>query len=451
MPTVPETANVLSDVIDQRPMGRLQLELIGLCVILAAIDGFDTQVMGFLVGPMAESLGLPAASFGPVFASTLLGLMIGALSLAPLADRIGRKKVLLGCVATFSVFSLLTALTQSYEQLLLVRFLTGLGLGGAIPNLIALVCEYTPRRHARSAVTLVFCGMPLGAMAAGLIAEHVLPALGWRAVFICGALLPLVFADLLWRSLPESVEFLSRTAANREQVARIVSRLVPGLETLPDTLFDRPRTKAPRISPRRLFEDGMWRRTLLLWLPYAMNLLILYSIMSWVPTVLSSARLPAHTGIQAIVLFSLGGVLGSLAQGRLMDALGAHRVLIAEFLVYQVLVLLLVMLPLQAASFLTLLLLMGVLIQGAQAGLNALAAELYPQEIRSTGIGWALGIGRIGSILGPLLGGLMVGLGWHVQQVFMAALIPSLIALCALLAIHLGQRRANASHPTPTY
>src|SRR5450830_294785 len=173
MQTVPATENVLSDVIDQRPMGRLQFELIGLCVILAAIDGFDTQVMGFLVGSMAESLGLPAASFGPVFASTLLGLMIGALSLAPLADRIGRKKVLLGCVATFSLFSLCTALSHNYEQLLLARFLTGLGLGGAIPNLIALVCEYTPRRHARSAVTLVFCGMPLGAMAAGLVAEQV--------------------------------------------------------------------------------------------------------------------------------------------------------------------------------------------------------------------------------------------------------------------------------------
>ncbi|EJM88411.1 MFS transporter [Pseudomonas sp. GM60] len=451
MQTVPETENVLSDVIDQRPMGRLQLELIGLCVILAAIDGFDTQVMGFLVGPMAESLGLQPASFGPVFASTLLGLMVGALSLAPLADHIGRKKVLLGCVVTFSVFSLFTAVTQTYEQLLLARFLTGLGLGGAIPNLIALVCEYTPKRHARSAVTLVFCGMPLGAMAAGLIAEQLLPALGWRAVFICGALLPLIIADLLWRSLPESVEFLSRTPANRDHVLRIVSRLAPNLKTLPDSLFNRPLTTAPRVSPRRLFEQGMWRRTLLLWLPYAMNLLILYSIMSWVPTVLSSAQLPAHTGIQAIVLFSLGGVIGSLVQGKLMDALGAHRVLIAQFLAYQVLVLLLVMLPLQAASFLTILFLMGVLVQGAQAGLNALAAELYPQEIRSTGIGWALGVGRIGSILGPLLGGLMVGLGWHVQQVFMAALIPSLIALCALLAIHFSQRRYNASHPTPTY
>ncbi|KZP71723.1 MFS transporter [Enterobacter hormaechei] len=441
MQPMPDPKNILSEVIDQRPLGRLQYQVIGLCTILAAIDGFDTQVVGFLVGPMAASLGVAPASFGLVFASTLLGLMVGALSLGPLADRIGRKKVLLGCVMIFSLFSIFTALANSYDQLLLARFLTGLGLGGAIPNLVALICEYTPKRYSRSAVTLIFCAIPLGAMVAGLVARLLLPTIGWRTVFLCGAFLPLFIAHLLWLRLPESVEFLSRSAANRPQVLKIISSLAPELKTLPDSLFNRSQTTTLRISPRRLFEQGMWRRTLLLWLPYAMNLLILYSIMSWIPTVLSSARFPADTGIMAIMLFSFGGAIGSLAQGKVMDMLGASRVLIGQFFCYQLLVLLLVMLPLRAENFLTILMLMGTMVQGAQAGLNALAAELYPQEIRSTGIGWALGMGRIGSIIGPLFGGLMIGLGWQVQQIFMAALAPGMIALCALLTIHFSQRR----------
>lgn len=434
-------SNLLGEVIDHRPMSPMQLEVVALCTLVAVLDGFDTQIIGFLVSPIAGSLGASPAAFGSVFAAGLFGLMLGALGLAPLADKIGRKKVLLASILTFGVFSLLTAYVQSFEQLVIARLLTGLGLGGAIPNLVALASEYSPRRYARISVTLLFCGMPLGAMIAGTTADQLLEAWGWRNLFLIGGALPLVVALVVLLRLPESMEFLTRNPRNRAQIEGIVQRLAPGLARLPASLLARRLPTQARIPMSRLFVDGMWRRTLLLWLPYSMNLLILYFIMSWVPTVLVAANEPLSMGIQAIILFSLGGVLGSLAQGWVMNRLGAVRVLIAEFCGYLSLVLLLSQMPITLLSFLSVMLALGVLVQGAQAGLNALAAEIYAQEIRSTGVGWALGVGRIGSILGPVLGGLMLARDWSLQQMFIAALLPGLIALSATLVIRFAQVR----------
>lgn len=436
--------SALGGVIDNRQIGAKQYEVLALCLLVAVLDGFDTQVVGFLVKPMADSLAIAPSAFGPVFAAALFGLMIGALLLAPLSDCIGRKKVLLASVLTFGLFALMTAFVEQYDELLLVRFLTGLGLGGAIPNLVALAAEYMPRRASRTAVTLVFCGMPLGAMLAGLTAQPVLAHWDWRAIFIIGGLLPIAVAVIIALRLPESMEYLARSSSKRSVLDRLIKQLCPSVSSLPLEAFASVQSKAERIPVSRLFSDGMWRRTLLLWLPYAMNLLILYSIMSWIPTVLANANAPMATGILAIILFSLGGVIGSVCQGYAMNRYGATQVLLGEFICYLTLVLLLSTLPVMLNLFLIVMFVLGITVQGAQAGLNAVAAEMYPQSIRSTGIGWALGIGRIGSILGPIFGGMMLGLGWSLQQIFMAALLPGALALGAMLIILLSQVRAVA-------
>lgn len=333
---------------------------------------------------------------------------------------------------------------STFNELLLVRFLSGLGLGGAIPNLVALTSEYMPRRFSRSAVTLVFCGMPLGAMLAGLTAQQVLLFWDWRALFIIGGLLPIAVALIVGIRLPESLEYLARSPRNHSMLEHIVRRLFIGVGPLPEATFTTQRDKAERIPVKRLFSDGMWRRTILLWLPYAMNLLVLYSIMSWIPTVLASANAPLATGILAIILFSLGGVIGSVCQGQIMNRYGAAQVLFTEFCCYLALVLALSALPVALNIFLTVMFVLGIIVQGAQAGLNAVAAEIYPPSIRSTGVGWALGVGRIGSILGPVFGGLMPGLGWSLQQIFIAATVPGIVALGATLIILLGQVREAA-------
>lgn len=357
-------------------------------------------------------------------------------------------------ILLFGTFAALTALATSVPQLLVLRFLTGIGLGGAIPNLVALISEYSPRRYSRSAVTLLFCGMPLGAMLAGLTVDQLLHTLGWQNLFLIGGALPLLVAGaVVWR-LPESVEFLSRKPSNRDAVSAIIQRLAPGLTELPASITRARAEVAASTSLGRLFTGGMWRRTLLLWLPYAMNLLILYFIMSWIPTVLVAAHAPLSLGIRAIILFSLGGVIGSVIQGAMMNRWGAANVLTTEFAGYLAIVLALSQLPVSLYSLFPAMLMLGVLVQGAQAGLNALAAELYPQEIRSTGVGWALGVGRVGSIAGPLCGGLMLAAGWVLTEILSAALIPGFIALAAMTLLRLepsskAQPATSSSVPHP--
>ncbi|NAS97679.1 MFS transporter [Pseudomonas syringae pv. actinidifoliorum] len=441
----PAPTNLLCDVVDNRPVSRLLYEVIALCVLVALLDGFDTQIIGFLVTAISSTLGVTPQALAPVFAVGLFGLMLGALLLAPMADRLGRKKILVVSILLFGTFAALTALATSVPQLLVVRFLTGIGLGGAIPNLVALISEYSPRRYSRSAVTLLFCGMPLGAMLAGLTVDQLLHILGWQNLFLIGGALPLLVAGaVVWR-LPESVEFLSRKPGNRDAVKAIIQRLAPELTELPASIARARPGVAASTSLSRLFTGGMWRRTLLLWLPYAMNLLILYFIMSWIPTVLVAAHAPLSLGIRAIILFSLGGVIGSVIQGAMMNRWGAANVLTTEFAGYLAIVLALSQLPVSLYSLFPAMLMLGVLVQGAQAGLNALAAELYPQEIRSTGVGWALGVGRVGSIAGPLFGGLMLAAGWVLTEILSAALIPGFIALAAMTLLRFEP--SSKDHP----
>lgn len=450
----PAPPNQLCDIVDSRPVSRLQYEVLVICVLVAVLDGFDTQIIGFLVTAMASTLGVPPQVLAPVFAAGLFGLMLGALLLAPMADRLGRKKILVLSILLFGTFAALTAFATSVPQLLVVRFLTGIGLGGAIPNLVALISEYSPRRYSRSAVTLLFCGMPLGAMLAGLTVDQLLHTLGWQNLFLIGGALPLLIAvAVVWR-LPESVEFLSRKPGNRPAVSAIIRRLAPELTELPVSISRARPEMATSTSLGRLFTGGMWPRTLLLWLPYAMNLLILYFIVSWIPTVLVAANAPLSLGIRAIILFSLGGVIGSIIQGAMMNRWGAANVLIAEFAGYLAIVLALSQVPISLYALFPAMLMLGVLVQGAQAGLNALAAELYPQEIRSTGVGWALGVGRVGSIAGPLCGGLMLAAGWVLTEILSAALIPGFIALAAVTLLRLepsskAQPAASSTVPHP--
>lgn len=435
----------LASVIDNREIGARQYEVLGLCLLVAVLDGFDTQLMGFLVKPMADSLSIAPSSFGPVFAAALFGLMVGALALAPLADLIGRKRVLLLSVLIFGAFALLTALVERYDDLVWIRFMTGLGLGGAIPNLVALASEYMPRRSARIAVTLVFCGMPLGAVAAGLATQWLLGLWSWQVMFVVGGVLPLVTVGLIAIRLPESMEFLARSPQRRAERDRVLGALFPAVDP---TGTDRPQALPAhlrRMPVGQLFRQGLWRRTLLLWLPYAMNLLILYSIMSWIPTVLATVAAPLSAGVLAIVLFSLGGVLGSLLQGHVMNRYGAYPVLLVEFAAYLILVVLMSVLPVELDRFLPMMLVLGILVQGAQAGLNAVAVEIYSPAIRSTGVGWALGVGRIGSILGPIAGGLMLSHGWSLPQIFLAALVPGALALGAVLALLLAPKTSADS------
>lgn len=430
-----ENPNLLtvSDIIDQQPIGRFQIGTIVLCGAVAVLDGFDTQSIGFLAPAIAETLGVPLKAFAPVFSAGLVGLMCGALTLGPIADRWGRKWTAVFSTALFGAFSLLTTRASSLDELLLLRFLTGIGLGGAMPNVVALTAEYSPARLQTVFVSLLFTGMPLGAVLGGVVAAAMMPIWGWQSVFYVGGCLPLAVAILLTARLPESVRFLIVRGGNPVRIAAIMTRVAPRLQIGPTTRFAPGASRPLGLPVKHLFTEGRAVVTILLWVPYFMNLMVIYFVISWLPAMLRQAHMPISAGVTAITLFSLGGIVGSLIQGRTMLALGSRSVLLTEFCLAVLLIGSLALLPASFASIRTVAFLLGIVVQGAQAGLNALVAEFYPTPIRSTGVGWALGVGRIGSIIGPILGGLMLSFNWSLHQIFFAGTTPAVSAALAIL------------------
>lgn len=424
----------VSDVVDSQPMSRFQISTIAMCGFIAVLDGFDTQTIGFLAPAIAESLNVPLHSFAPVFVFGLLGLMCGAGVLGPVADRWGRKWTIIFSTFVFGLFSFMTAYATSFHELLVFRFLTGIGLGGAMPNVVALTAEYSPKRLQTILVSMLFTGMPLGAVLGGLVASVLLPLWGWQSVFYVGGLLPLAMVIILIAKLPESVRYLIAHGAKADRVAAIMARVAPTFADVRSVRFVPGAAALKGFPVKLLFTEGRALGTVLLWVPYFMNLLIIYFVVSWLPAVLRQAGMPISAGVTAILLFSLGGIIGSLLQGISMRKLGSSRLLAAEFGLSLLLIGSLGVLPPSFGLIMGVAFVLGVLVQGAQAGLNALVSEFYPTAIRSTGVGWALGVGRIGSIVGPILGGMMLSLNWNLQQIFLAGTVPAFCAGLAILA-----------------
>jgi len=441
-------ALTISDVIDQRPMSRFQIWTIVLCGVVLILDGFDAQTVGFLVPSISASTGIPVHSFGQILSSSLFGLMIAAMATTPIADRWGRKWSIVISALSFAVFSVLTARATTYNELLIFRFLTGLGLGGAMPNVVALASEYIPKHLLASLVTLLFTGMPLGGTICGLLSSAMIKTWGWRWVFYIGGFVPLVIALFLILLLPESVQFLVVRGRDSRKVRSILAHVAP--EFAKEGVEFRPSARDAQrkgVPVKHLFTEGRAAGTILLWIPNFMNLLILYFINGWLPALLKESGMSASAGATATAFVSFGGIFACLVEGTLISLGGAYSILLLEFGFATVFLGALAFIARSFPLALAVTFATGFLVIGAQSGLNALAAKFYPTSIRSTGVGWALGVGRIGSIVGPLLGGLLLTIGWKPREILLSG---TLSAVLAWLAIALSRTvRKNATAYTP--
>jgi AAHS family 4-hydroxybenzoate transporter-like MFS transporter len=426
-------ALTVNDIIDDRPVSGFQATTILLCGLVLLFDGFDTQMMGFLVPPIAEELKIPLSAFGPVLSAGLFGLMLGAMGSGPIADRWGRRWAIIVSAIAFGIFSLLTPQAGSITALVTLRLLTGLGLGGAMPNVVSLASEYAPKRLQPILVTVIFVGMGGGGVLASLVAGSLIPMWGWRSVFYVGGIMPIALSIVLIKMLPESVRFLTAKGRDPQQVAAIVRRIAP--DVAEESLMAAPSPAAlTNKTVSQLFTEGRGAGTILLWISFFMNLLMLYFILSWLPSLLRTAGFPVSAGITAVLSFSLGGCTGMALQGPLMKSVGVYKSMIGEFIAIVGLVWLASTVFENYQVMIAVTFILGVVVQGAQAGLNVLSAMFYPTVIRSTGVGWSLGVGRIGSIVGPIIGGMMLSMQWTPQQIFMAGAIPALCAATAVLA-----------------
>ncbi len=435
----------VDEVIDSQPVGALQIRVVALCCAIGALNGFDGQVIGFLAPSIANTLQVDVKSFGPLFAAGFLGLMLGAMVMGPLGDRWGRRPALLASTLLFGVLAGLTGFVHTFNELMLVRFLTGLGLGGALPNVAALATEYVPKRLQRIPASLIGAAIPGGAMCAGLLASVMLPAFGWRSLFFLGGVMPIVLAVVLVFALPESARYLSLNPARQGRLREIMGRIWPqGLSS--NVHFSAPPPAAQTGgSVFELFRSGRAVVTSMLWVINVMSFMVLYFIISWLPSLLEAAALPSSAGILSITSFSLGGIVGSLAEGPLMNRFRPELVLGVEFVSFALVVAVLAVAPLSLGLVAVLSFGLGVFIQAAQAGLIIFAVTLYPTEVRSTGVGWSVAVGLVGSIVGPLLGGVALLAGWSAQQIFLSGAAPALCAATAVgVIVWAHARRARA-------
>ncbi|CAB3686261.1 3-hydroxybenzoate transporter MhbT [Paraburkholderia phenoliruptrix] len=422
--------------IDAQPVGAFQKRLMVLIALCVVIDGFDVQSMGFVAPALISSWHVSRAAMGPVFGASLVGMLIGALTMGPLADRVGRRPVLLGCTAFVGAMMIATAFAASLAHLLALRFVTGCGLGGIMGNAVALVSEYSPARKRATLTMWVSCGFTLGAAFGGVVSALLIPLAGWRAVFALGGVVPLLIAAAMAAALPESMQFLIARGAQAERIGALLQRVAPAARVALHTRFVAPMRTHEGSSVAALFAEGRARVTLFAWGVNFMNLLNLFFLANWLPTIATDFGYGVADAAIIGTTLQVGGMIGTLAMGPLIDRWGFFRVLVPVYLIATVAILSISHVPaVSLAMLLAIVTASGFAIVGGQPANNALSAALYPVTLRATGVGWSLGIGRAGSIVGPIVAGALMQLHWSAQQLFCAAAIPALLSALMLYAM----------------
>lgn len=434
----------VSTLIEQQPVTVFQWRTLLICLAVLFMDGYDTQSIGYVAPSLVQAWHLDRSALAPVFALGLVGMMLGGLFFGPLADRFGRKRFIVLCTALFGVFSLLTALTETPAQLMALRLLTGLGLGGAMPNAVALAVEYFPKRRRASAVTMVFVGFTIGAAIGGFAIAGLLRVYGWPVVFVIGGIIPIVLVPLILLLLPESLAFLILHGKPQAEILHPLTQLAPDLKIVGKPHFIVREETGRGVPVKHLFTQGRAMPTLLLWMLFFLALMITYILASWTPIAFNSAGVPVSIAVSATSLWQTGSIVGTLAVGQLMDRFEPFRVLATGFVISACAVLLMT----QVDGAMSVALLMGIMLFcgmctgiGGLQGVNALAGWYYPAFIRSTGLGWAIGMGRLGSIAGTLLGGLILGLHWQPRTIFLAVTIAQVLGATVVLGIRFFEQR----------
>jgi len=409
------------------------MTVIGICCILNMIDGFDVLAIAFAAPPIADEWSIQPAALGLVFSSGLVGMALGSMFIAPLTDRIGRRAMILICIVTISIMMAVTGLSRSVPELIIARALTGLGIGGMLASLTAMVAEYTPDRHRNLTIGLLQAGYPVGGTLGGLIAAWLVPEYGWRALFFGGALLGAAMIPIAALALSESLMFLvqKQPAKALEKINRILRGLQQAtLDTLPAPL---PTETAGNVLA--LLTRSRRANTLKLWLAFVLNSLTVYFVFSWVPKIVVDAGLPLEQGILAGLFVNAGAVIGIPTLGYVSAKRGLRPLILTFLFLGAGCVAMFGFLEQSVPLLLTVGFLIGFFVMGGFIGLYSVAARIYPTELRTTGIGWTIGVGRVGAIMGPYLGGIMIALHWSTATNFVLFGIPLLVAGFAAFSI----------------
>jgi MFS transporter, AAHS family, 4-hydroxybenzoate transporter len=435
----------VSAAIEAQRVGRFAWSLLGWMFLCMLLDGFDFAGISFVVPALAREWHVEVGSFGTVLGIGVFGLMVGSLIFGWVGDRIGRKTtIILGCWL-FGGFTLASMWASSVSVLMWLRFLAGVGLYAAVPNAIVLVSEFAPRRLRATWVVLMFTGFTIGAVAAGLVAASMIPRFGWQVMFLLGGALPFVLSVCLWFVLPESVRFLALREERRGDLARVLSRMRPGSAIDAKSRFVLHEAERPtRFTPTLLFTGRLLLITPLLWLFYIFNSIAVFFMQSWMPVLIQGVGLSATQAALTTSVYSLGGTIGGLVTGRIIDRLGLVAVTVLPLSGAMISLMVGLKMPMELLEVLVFAL--GFFVVGAQFACTATAPVFYPTAYRANAEGWALAVAKIGSIAGPVAGGVLLRMHLPMYQLFYAAAVPLLFS--AVFAYGLGRVSRGYLHDT---
>jgi AAHS family 4-hydroxybenzoate transporter-like MFS transporter len=424
----------IDSVVDRRPLGEYRIGIIAICFLIVLMDGFDTQVIGFVAGAIARTRGIPVADFGRLFSAGLLGSALGAFILGPLGDRVGRRRMLILSVLIFSAFSFSFPHLTRFPQLLACRFLTGLGLGGALPNLLALCAEFTPREMRGATTGILFAGFPAGGATGALVSAHVVPAFGWPTIFYIGGSVPLILVLLAIFILPSSLRSALKHRDGQQRVAAIVRRMAPMTVPPEPVVYIDTGTAHENLSLRQALRTGGVFPTLMLWCSSVMCFVVLIVMGLWTAVLLHEQGVDAATAATMAGLFNLGSVVGTALGGKLLDRLRPLVVLPAMFVAGAICVSLVGQVSGSVLALAAFTMLAGAFVGAGSAQLLGLAVLIYPSAIRASGVGWVVATGRTGQVLGPLAVGALLGHKLPVHRIFLCEALP---AVCAAVSVFL--------------
>ncbi len=424
--------------LNEAPFSRYQWLVFGLCFFIVLLDGFDTAAIGYIAPSLLAEWGGVRADLAPVLSAALFGLAAGALSAGPLADAFGRRKVLMASVLVFGAACLLSSFAGTLTQLTILRFITGLGLGAAMPNAVTLVSEYCPDRKRAMLTNAMFCGFPLGAAFGGFLAAWMIPHFGWRSVLVLGGTAPLLLLVLLVFLLPESVRYLVARGQSVERIRTILARIsITANQAVTFILTEKAPTtfnqqdhhkKGGAMVLSRSYLTG----TLMLWIAYFMGLVIFYALINWMPLLFKDVGLAPRTATLIAALFPLGGV-GAIFLGWLMDRYNANYMIAIGYALTSASIYAIGQATSNLGGLVVVVFVAGTIMNTAQSSMPALAASFYPTQARATGVAWMLGIGRFGGIAGSFLVAALAQRNLSFGQIFMVVAIPGVVAMVALL------------------
>ncbi len=434
----------VNQVVDDAKFTPFHMNVLFWCMLVIIFDGYDLVIYGVAMKGLVAQWGLSAKEAGFLGSVALFGMMIGAMALGSLADRYGRKKMIALCLVLFSLFTFLCGFAQNPTQFAIMRFIAGVGIGGAMPNLVAMMAEYSPKRMRSTMVSLMFSGYAIGGMLSAGLGIMIVPSMGWEWMFYLG-IIPLFLLPLIWKLLPESLGFLMRQGKEAE-VRKILPKVAPELNiTAEDQLVREEVVVKKSVVPvGQLFAEHRGVSTLAFWVSFFCCLLMTYALSTWLPKFMEQAGYELKAGLSFLFAMNIGAMIGAIGGGWLADKFNIKAVLVAFLL-------------LGSAAFVCLgykapvpvlyllVTIAGATTIGTQIVLYSYVAIFYPLKIRSTGIGWASGVGRIGAIVGPILGGWLVAMQLPHSTNFMVFAIPAIIATVAVLFIAKGKTEVVAA------